>query len=432
MKTVITYGTFDLFHKGHYNILKRAKELGDYLIVGVTSENFDIDRGKLNVKDSLMKRIENVRNSGFADKIIVEEYQGQKLRDIKKYKVDIFAIGSDWIGKFDYIQEYCKIVYLERTKNISSTQLRNEGKIYKIGIATNREDDNETIVESKLVSGLSCEGVFHPDKKKAKAFGQKHQLDYWTDDFDTLLDKSDILFFQMEPGSGGDFKDYLMRAIEMKKYVIYDGYSLEDPKDIIALHKRAKEKKCPVFDNISIAYNRQFDQLLWYLKGNIVGNLCSLNINVDSNVFENGEQNTDKILYLSLYVATKIFDGRIKKLSKFISKDGNYYSVYFVTDEGEVKINIGAGYEIESGLEVIGETGRLFIPDDWWNLRYYRIKHYNKEFMQRYSFNHDGNGKRYLFMEVISVIESGKYPKYKVLEEDSVKIMKLIKKLKDM
>ena len=222
MKTVITYGTFDLFHKGHYNILKRAKELGDYLIVGVTSENFDIDRGKLNVKDSLMKRIENVRNSGFADKIIVEEYQGQKLRDIKKYKVDIFAIGSDWIGKFDYIQEYCKIVYLERTKNISSTQLREEGKIYKIGIATNSEDDNETIVESKLVSGLSCEGVFHPDKKKAKVFGQKHQLDYWTDDFDTLLEKSDILFFQMEPGSGGDFKDYLMRAVEMKKYVIFD------------------------------------------------------------------------------------------------------------------------------------------------------------------------------------------------------------------
>ena len=95
MKKVITYGTFDLFHEGHYNILKRAKALGDYLIVGVTSESYDIERGKLNVRDSLLKRIENVRRTGFADEIIIEEYQGQKLSDIIKYKVDLLVLGSD-------------------------------------------------------------------------------------------------------------------------------------------------------------------------------------------------------------------------------------------------------------------------------------------------------------------------------------------------
>ena len=101
MRRVITYGTYDLFHRGHYNILKRAKEQGDYLIVGVTSESFDLERGKLNVRDSLLKRIENVRNTGFADEIIIEEYQGQKLSDILKYKIDVLVLGSDWIGKFD-------------------------------------------------------------------------------------------------------------------------------------------------------------------------------------------------------------------------------------------------------------------------------------------------------------------------------------------
>lgn len=98
MKRVITYGTFDLFHQGHYNILKRARELGDYLIVGVTSESYDIERGKLNVQDSLLKRIENVRKTGFADEIIVEEYQGQKLSDITKYNIDLLVVGSDWRG----------------------------------------------------------------------------------------------------------------------------------------------------------------------------------------------------------------------------------------------------------------------------------------------------------------------------------------------
>lgn len=115
MIKVITYGTFDLFHEGHYRLLKRAKELGDYLIVGVTTESYDQTRGKLNVVDSLVTRIENIKKTGFADEIILEESQGQKFRDIKKYQIDIFTVGSDWTGQFDYLNEYCKVVYLERT-----------------------------------------------------------------------------------------------------------------------------------------------------------------------------------------------------------------------------------------------------------------------------------------------------------------------------
>ena len=120
MKRVITYGTFDLFHKGHYNIIKRAKALGDYLIVGVTSESFDIERGKLNVRDSLIKRIENVRRTGLADEIIIEEYQGQKVNDIIKYDIDVLVVGSDWRGKFDYLKNYCDVVYLERIFPVQS------------------------------------------------------------------------------------------------------------------------------------------------------------------------------------------------------------------------------------------------------------------------------------------------------------------------
>ena len=124
MTKVITYGTFDLFHEGHYNLLKRAKQLGDYLIVGVTTEHFDEARGKVNVVDSIMERIENVKRTGFADEIIVEDHDGQKIEDIQKYNVDIFTVGSDWVGTFDYLGKFCKVVYLERTPDISSTKLR--------------------------------------------------------------------------------------------------------------------------------------------------------------------------------------------------------------------------------------------------------------------------------------------------------------------
>ena len=110
MKKVITYGSFDLFHEGHYKLLKRAKELGDYLIVGETTEHFDTMRGKLNLVDPIMTRIENVRATGFADEIIVEDHDGQKIEDIQKYGVDIFTVGSDWTGKFDYLNAYCKAI----------------------------------------------------------------------------------------------------------------------------------------------------------------------------------------------------------------------------------------------------------------------------------------------------------------------------------
>ena len=116
MIKVITYGTYDLLHYGHIRLLKRAKALGDYLIVGVTADSFDVARGKINVRQTLMERIEAVKATGLADEIVIEEYEGQKIDDIRRFGVDIFAIGSDWKGRFEYLNEFCKVVYLDRTK----------------------------------------------------------------------------------------------------------------------------------------------------------------------------------------------------------------------------------------------------------------------------------------------------------------------------
>jgi glycerol-3-phosphate cytidylyltransferase len=135
MKRVITYGTYDLLHEGHINLLRRAKALGDYLIVGVTNDSFDRERGKLNVRNNVLERVEAVKATGFVDQVIIEDYIGQKIDDILKYDVDIFAIGSDWEGKFDYLKEYCEVVYLPRTEGVSSTMLRAESEtLVNIGV----------------------------------------------------------------------------------------------------------------------------------------------------------------------------------------------------------------------------------------------------------------------------------------------------------
>ncbi len=134
MVKVITYGTYDLLHFGHIRLLERAKALGDYLIVGVTADDFDKTRGKINVQQSLMERVEAVRATGIADEIIIEEYEGQKIDDIQRHHVDIFTVGSDWVGKFDYLKDYCKVVYLERTEGISSSEIRSEKSSLRLGL----------------------------------------------------------------------------------------------------------------------------------------------------------------------------------------------------------------------------------------------------------------------------------------------------------
>ncbi|MDO4189794.1 MAG: adenylyltransferase/cytidyltransferase family protein, partial [Lachnospiraceae bacterium] len=160
MRKVITYGTYDLLHHGHIRLLERAKELGDYLIVGVTADDFDKTRGKINVKQSLSERVEAVRATQIADEIIVEEYEGQKIDDIRRLDVDVFTVGSDWVGYFDYLEEYCEVVYLERTKGVSSSEIRNEKRKISLGLVGEESYINKVATETSFVNGLKLSGVY--------------------------------------------------------------------------------------------------------------------------------------------------------------------------------------------------------------------------------------------------------------------------------
>ncbi|HUQ00437.1 MAG TPA: adenylyltransferase/cytidyltransferase family protein, partial [Aeromicrobium sp.] len=215
---VITYGTFDLFHEGHVRLLERAKALGDYLIVAVTTENFDDARGKLNVQQSLMERIRNVQDSGLADQVIIEEYEGQKINDIQKYGVDVFAIGSDWLGKFDYLNDYCEVVYLERTKGVSSTQLRNEDAgILRIGVAGTGRIAHRFVDEARFVSGVDIEGAWSRDADNVKAFVDKHELDLAAGSYAELLDACGAIYVATPHRTN---VEYALQAIEAGKHVL--------------------------------------------------------------------------------------------------------------------------------------------------------------------------------------------------------------------
>lgn len=122
-KTVVTYGTFDMFHIGHLNLLKRLSEMGDRVVVAVSTDKFNQNKGKKTLIP-YEQRAAIVKAISYVDLVIPEESWEQKLTDVEKYNIDVFAIGEDWRGEFDFLKEVCEVVYLERTKNISTTELK--------------------------------------------------------------------------------------------------------------------------------------------------------------------------------------------------------------------------------------------------------------------------------------------------------------------
>lgn len=132
MIKVITYGTFDLLHYGHINLLKRAKELGDYLIVGLSTNEFNRIKGKecYFSYEERKKLLESIR---YVDLVIPENNWEQKIDDIREFKADIFVMGDDWNGKFDFLKEFCKVVYLPRTPEISTTRIKHD--LFRNGVA---------------------------------------------------------------------------------------------------------------------------------------------------------------------------------------------------------------------------------------------------------------------------------------------------------
>lgn len=128
MKKVITYGTYDLLHYGHVNLLQRAKALGDYLIVAVSTDEFNWNKKQKKCYFSYEERKRLVESIRYVDLVIPEEDWEQKISDVKEFKIDTFVIGDDWEGKFDFLKDYCEVVYLPRTPEISTTQIKQDLK----------------------------------------------------------------------------------------------------------------------------------------------------------------------------------------------------------------------------------------------------------------------------------------------------------------
>ena len=422
MKKVITYGTYDLLHYGHIRLLERAKALGDYLIVGVTADSFDLARGKLNVEQSLMERLEAVRATGIADEIIVEEYEGQKIDDIRRYGVDIFAIGSDWQGKFDYLKEFCEVVYLDRTEGISSSGLRSEHHALRLGLIGESPILNKVERESRYVNGLHISGVCTEDAAllsdtlRQRVMPMSHLGD--------LIAKSDAVYVISNPRK---HYEHIRQALGQGCHVLCESPIAITPDEQHALRLLAAEKGCLLTDSLKTAYSTAYSRLVLLAKSGTIGDIVSVDATCTSMAnMEAAEKSSRAHLWNSisawgptamLPIFQLLGTDYVSKIiaTHLLEADGDFDTftkVAFVYPHAVASLKVGQGVKSEGSLVVSGTKGYIYVPAPWWKTDYFEVRYENPANNRRYFYQLDGEGLRYELVSFMKAIQSGRQQSY--------------------
>ncbi len=379
-------------------------------------------------------RIENVKKTGFADLIIVEEYLGQKIQDIINYNVDILVVGSDWKGKFDHLSKYCEVKYLERTKNISSTQIREEAmSTFRFGIVTDTVYDNEAVIEPKHVSGIHLESVFAPNKEIAKKFQEKYELDSGYDNYNQFLNSIDIVYIKTKRA---ERYKYVKDAILAKKHVICDTPYTLDLDQLKELNSIAEENGVVLYNNITLLYLQAFGQLLWNARGNLIGDVISIRCCVSKKEFDTKREMD--FIDLAVYPITAIFKILGIKLEnlnlKLIKNEDNsisYGMLMFSYNKAVAMAEIGYNTELKGIMEIIGTNGSILVPHEWWKIGYFKIKNQGEDNYKRYTFNLDGNGFRYLVQDMLALIRDDRNKSQRLKESEIIAITKILKEISE-
>ena len=403
MVKVITYGTYDLLHYGHIKLLERAKALGDYLIVGVTADDFDKTRGKINVQQSLMERVEALRATGIADEIIIEEYEGQKINDIKRYGVDIFTVGSDWVGKFDYLNEYCKVIYLPRTEGVSSSEIRAEKREIRLGLVGDAAFLNKVYNETKAVNGIKVTSLLtsNPD------IMDKALKELSVDDYKMVLDSSDAVYIRSLPKM---HYDQIKTALESGKHVLCESPITLSKAQTKELFTIAEEKNLILMEAIKTAYAAAFSRLILLIKSGKIGDIIS----IDATCTSLNKTDWPGIYEWGPTALLPVFELLGDKFEETIitHKDGQgndlFTKIDFVFEHAVASVKVGDGIKSEGQLIISGTKGYIYVPAPWWKTDYFEIRYENPNDNKRYFYQLDGEGIRYELVAFAQKIESDK------------------------
>ena len=403
MVKVITYGTYDLLHYGHIRLLERAKALGDYLIVGVTADGFDMARGKINVQQSLMERIEAVKATGLADEIVVEEYEGQKIDDIRRLGVDIFTVGSDWKGHFDYLSEYCKVVYLDRTQGVSSSDLRAEKRELRLGLVGESIVLNKFASECHYVNGVTVTGVCTHDDSDFS--DELKDLSLVTDSIDSLFDVCDAVYIASHPAK---HYDEVKAALLAGKHVLCESPVATSVKNYRELKKISEERHLQLVDSLKTAYSTAYNRMLLLVKSGVVGEVKSVDTictSLSDLERKDGKPTSHTWNSICAWGPTAMLPIFQLLGTNYVSKQitshliGEHFDTFskiaFVYPNAVASLKVGKGVKSEGELIISGTKGYVYVPAPWWKTDYFEVRYENPANNKRYFYQLDGEGIRY-------------------------------------
>lgn len=430
MKKVITYGTYDLFHEGHYKLLERAKALGDYLIVGVTTEHFDEARGKVNVVDSIMTRIENVRKTGFADEIIIEDHEGQKIEDIQKYGVDIFTVGSDWVGTFDYLKQLCEVVYLERTPDISSTMIRkSKFKIINVGIVGTGRIVPRFVKEAKYVSGINIRCTYNPEITEKYALDNRRDIPNYSDNYEEFLKQLDAVYIA---SPNETHYEYVKKALENGMHVLCEKPTAFIKSEAQQLYEYAKNHGLVLMEAVKTAYCPGFGQLLNVAKSGKIGEIRDVEACFTRLATDGSRERTDakyggSFLEFSSYTllpVIKLLGKEYKNVHFDMLFDENGVDIYTKValgyEKGTALAKNGVAVKSEGQLVIAGTKGYILAPSPWWLTRRFEVHYEDPGKVEVYEPTFQGEGFRYEISDFVSKINGIDKNGYKLTAEEAI------------
>ncbi|MBQ6475225.1 MAG: Gfo/Idh/MocA family oxidoreductase [Clostridia bacterium] len=433
MKTVITYGVFDLYHEGHESLLKRAKELGDRLIVGVTTDQYAAQRGKLTLVDPIEKRMEHVRSCPYVDAVIVEDRDGQKVDDIKAYGVDVFAIGDDWFGKFDHLKALCEVVYLKRTPGISSSLLKH-GAIdeMRIGIVGSGRIAERFCREAGFVRDVSIESVYHPrpdTSASLAAFRSAHPGIMLARTTEKLFDQTDAVYIASPHET---HYGYVKQALLAGRHVLVEkpaALKREEAEELFAI---AKERNLVLMEAVKTAYCPGFLNLVSLVQSGEIGEVVDITAAFSRLTSRGLREWTDTRCGGSF---TEFGSYLLLPVMKLFGTEGLSCSFRSVTDstgidlftvatvmkgEKTATLRCGIGAKTEGELIIAGTKGYLIAEAPWWKTSYFEIRYEDPHRRKRFSFPYEGDGLRYEIADLLYRARGYSGRDYKLLPEDSV------------
>ena len=430
MKKVITYGTYDLLHQGHINLLRRAKELGDYLIVGVTNDRFDRERGKLNVCNNVLERIEAVKATGLADQIIIEDYFGQKIDDIQKYDVDIFAIGSDWEGKFDYLNEYCQVVYLPRTRGISSTMLRSEQQqVVRVGIVGCGRIAQRFVPESSFVSGVQVVGAYDIENEVGEAFVQQHQLHSCYPSYETLLKDVDAVYIATP-----HLSHYMLakQALQTNKHVLCEIPLVLEVKQARELYALAERQGVILMEANKTAHCPAFNHLMVMIKSGAIGEVVDIEASLSRLLPDHTRREFD-----AEQAGGSMYESAVSPLLpifKLLGTDYKNLNIYSRMQNGVdiytkgvlrypaavCSFKLGLGVKTEGNLVISGTKGYAYVEAPWWKTDYFELRYEDQNQNKKFFYKWDGEGLRYEIQEWMSCILNHRFSSARLRRRESI------------